>query len=133
MGGHSCGSVHLPFRQHLLKDHMIVSYDNGLVKVWDIRINEAVISIKANGGQCRLESAIGFEHKYVASAGCDEAITIWDLRYNQALYHMSTGNNYIKQMVWHKPSGSLIGASDTRINNLMHGNSRDNEDEWPKD
>merc|ERR1712130_479102 len=48
------------------------------------------------------------------------------------LYEMSSGNNTIEQIVWHKESGSLFAASDTGIYSSWSGNSRDSE-EWPED
>eukprot|EP01084_Bolivina_argentea_P110675 197580_1 len=132
--GHNVGSVHLPFRQYLLEDNLLVSHDYGLVKVWDVRINEAVFSIKGSGNY-KLMTAIGFGNNYIASGGGDEAVTIWDLKHPSALYEISAGNNVIKQIVWHKPSASLIAASDTGIYSDYWGNGRSDYEEvkWPKD
>ena len=56
MLGHSTCSARLSFRQYLLEDHLAVSHDNGLVKVWDIRSCEATHSIRAYDS--RIDSAV---------------------------------------------------------------------------
>eukprot|EP01083_Nonionella_stella_P040896 110897_1 len=140
--GHNIGCAQLSFRQYLLDEDLLISHDWGLVKVWDLRSNEAVISIKASGDHNAYEcmTAIGFGfygsgNKYVASGGRDEAVTIWDLRQTNALYEISAGNNTIKQLVWHQASASLIAASDTGIYSSYWGNQRSDYEtvKWPTD
>eukprot|EP01083_Nonionella_stella_P047140 126195_1 len=150
LGHHS--DVFMPFRQHLLDKHMLISYDYGIVKVWDTRTCSAEISIKGSGSD-EVNCGIGFDicgHPFVVCGGRDECVTVWDIRKvntenNAALYEITTGNNMVCDMTWHKASKSLFVATEClyidrlggRYYGLNHDKTddmfgcQDDENDWP--
>jgi len=110
------GSSALAFRQNLTATHdLLVSHDAQHAKVWDLRTCSAMVSVNACGRH-RVNSCMGMNvagNAFLATGGSDECVTVWDLRQmKRALYEISTGNNTVRQILFHEASQSLFVATD---------------------
>eukprot|EP01122_Echinamoeba_exundans_P010718 TRINITY_DN4068_c0_g1_i4.p1 TRINITY_DN4068_c0_g1~~TRINITY_DN4068_c0_g1_i4.p1 ORF type:complete len:602 (+),score=116.28 TRINITY_DN4068_c0_g1_i4:59-1864(+) len=122
--GHTCEVRSIDIADSM-SDVFLTASEDHTAKIWDYRTKMGC-TITLHGAGAKLTAArfasVGGV-PFVFAGGLNESIRCWDLRYNKSLYKLSTGNNWVHDLVWHGESQTLYAATENYNQSMMglHG------------
>jgi len=119
---------------------LMTSSRDKTAKIFDVRTPIVVVTLY---GHTRSVNACCFGDTsstglFAFTGADDERVITWDLRMNRALYELSTGNNSVIGLHWHRSSRTLFAATENtayteiKIKTGEVDNLKLDDRPWPK-